>query len=68
MLNDKIELERRKYTGIDALRIPFKIAPLLVTLRICSSIFNAFVPTVLLALSTANFVDTAIEDCIVNQV
>ena len=61
MSKNKTELEIRTYTGIDALRIPFKIAPLLVTLRICLSIFNAFVPTVLLALSTANFVDTAID-------
>ena len=61
MLKNKIELEIRKYTRIDALRIPFKVAPLLVTLRMFFKIFDAFVPTVLLALSTANFVDTAID-------
>ena len=55
-----IELERKKYSGMDALRIPFQVAPILVSVRMFLKFFDAFVPTVLLAFSTANFVDSAI--------
>ena len=60
MSKNETDLPIRKYTGIDALRIPFKIAPILVGLRIFLKIFEALIPTVFLALATANFVDTAI--------
>jgi len=61
MLKSKTELEIRKYTGIDALRIPFQVAPVLVSIRMLMKVFDSLAPTVFLALTTANFVDTAIE-------
>jgi len=57
----KTKLKRRKYKGIDALRLPFQVAPVLVSLRVLLKALDAIVPTVFLALATANFIDTAID-------
>lgn len=56
-----MDLPIRKYTTIDAIRVPFKAAPFLVSLRFVFKIADAAAPTVFLALATANFVDTAID-------
>ncbi|MCL1994803.1 MAG: ABC transporter ATP-binding protein/permease [Defluviitaleaceae bacterium] len=54
-------LKKRKYTNIDILRIPFKVAPFNVVLQIILSLIQAILPTVLFAVGTAYFVDTAIS-------
>jgi len=57
----KNQLKIKKYTAADALRIPFKATPVLISIRILFKILDAIGPTVFIALSTANFVDTAIS-------
>jgi len=61
MQTHKTKLIKRKYTAIDALRLPFQVAPIFVSLRIFLGALTPVVPTVFLALATANFVDTAID-------
>lgn len=53
-------LDKRKYKGIDVLRLPFKVAPFCMVLQMVLALVNAIVPTSVLALATAFFVDTAI--------
>ncbi|MCL1996674.1 MAG: ABC transporter ATP-binding protein/permease [Defluviitaleaceae bacterium] len=53
-------LDIRKYKGIDVLRLPFKVSPFFVVLYFILEFVQAIVPTALLALATAFFVDTAI--------
>jgi len=57
----KLILQKRKYKGIDALRIPFKAAPFFVVVQLSIAFVHALLFTVVLALSTAWFVDTAID-------
>ncbi|MCL1936280.1 MAG: ABC transporter ATP-binding protein/permease [Defluviitaleaceae bacterium] len=53
-------LEKRKYKGIDILRLPFKVAPFLISMYILLSILQAIVPTFLVTVTTAFFLDTAL--------
>ncbi|MBB4827133.1 ATP-binding cassette subfamily B protein [Sporosarcina luteola] len=56
-----MKLEKRKYKKIDILRLPFKVAPFTMILQIALTIIDAIVPTFVMALATAFFVDTAIS-------
>ena len=58
---NETQIEKRNYTAIDTFRIPFKVAPILVSLRLFLKVVDALGPTVFTALATAYFVDTAIE-------
>lgn len=53
-------LEKRKYNAIDIIRLTYKCAPASLLLLLFLTIIDAIVPTSLMALSTAFFVDTAI--------
>lgn len=53
-------LEKRKYNAIDIIRLTYKCAPVSLLLLLFLTIIDAIVPTSLMALSTAFFVDTAI--------
>ncbi|MCL2576148.1 MAG: ABC transporter ATP-binding protein/permease [Defluviitaleaceae bacterium] len=55
-----MKLETRKYKTIDVLKMPLKAAPVAVTLLMLWGIMQAIIPTALLAVATAWFVDTAI--------
>jgi len=55
-----MKLEARKYRGIDVIRLPLRIVPVLVVLQMVLMVVNAIVPTAVMALATAFFVDTAI--------
>jgi len=52
---------KAKYGWFDSIRIPFRIAPLPVLALVAVAVVSAVVPTTVLALATANFVDTAIS-------
>lgn len=54
-------LEKRKYAAIDILRLTYKCAPVSVVLLLFLTVIDAIVPTSLMALSTAYFVDTAMN-------
>lgn len=54
-------LEKRKYSAIDILGLTYKRTPTLTILFILLTIIDAVIPTVLMALSTAHFVDTAMN-------
>lgn len=54
-------LEKRKYAAIDILRLTYKCAPVSVVLLMFLTVIDAIVPTSLMALSTAYFVDTAMN-------
>jgi len=55
-----VTLEKRKYTGIDILRLPFKVAPFSVGLQMVLALVSAIMLTAAMAFATAFFVDTAI--------
>ena len=57
--NHIFELEKRKYKSIDALRLVFRASPLFTVLHGFLCFINAIMPTAVIALATANFVDTA---------
>lgn len=53
-------LHAKKYKTIDAFKIAFRVTPITVVFQFMLSIFiHAIMPTAMLALATANFVDTA---------
>ena len=54
-------LKTKRYTSLDALRIPFKVSPAATIVQLLTSAIQAAVPTVFMALTTAFFVDTAIS-------
>lgn len=55
-----MQLETRKYIGMDILRIPFKIAPFTMVIQLLLYFVQALVETMALAFATAYLVDTAI--------
>jgi|GEM_PF-1605643 len=57
---EKMILETQEYTWVDVLRLPFKITPFLVLLQLLLALVQAIMPTAVMALATAFFVDTAI--------
>jgi len=62
-----MKLEVKNYKALDAIYMPFKIAPFLLTLQVLLVIIQAVLPTILLAFTTAGFVDTAIAILNYNQ-
>ncbi len=52
-------LKQRSYKAFDAIRLSFQASPLCTVLRILLSFIYAIMPTAALAVSTADFVDTA---------
>ncbi len=54
-------LEKRKYSAIDILGLTYKCTPAFTILFILLTTIDAVIPTVLMALSTAHFVDTAMN-------
>ena len=54
-----MKLSQRIYTAFDALRLTFQVSPICATLHLMLSIVHAIMPTAAMALTTANFVDTA---------
>ncbi|MCL2528505.1 MAG: ABC transporter ATP-binding protein/permease [Defluviitaleaceae bacterium] len=54
-------LKTKKYTSLDALRIPLKASPAATILQLLIGAIQAAVPTIFMALTTAYFVDTAIS-------
>ena len=61
MEDNKLILIQKKYKTIDILWISFKIEPFFVVLQILLAIVQAAIPTAVLALSTAFFIDTALD-------
>lgn len=55
-----MRLEKRIYTAIDILRIPFKITPYTMTLKLILNIVVAVGSTSVMALATSSFIDNAI--------
>ena len=53
-------LETRNYKGFDILRLPFRVAPFYVGLQMALALMQAIIPTAIVALATAFFIDTAI--------
>lgn len=56
-----MKLEVRKYKGIDILRLPFMVAPFLITMRLVLEFLQAILPTTIMVFATAFFIDTAIS-------
>lgn len=56
-----MKIDKRTYSVLDTLWIPFKITPLCMSLQMLLVVVHAIVPTAVLALVTAYFVDTAIR-------
>lgn len=56
-----MKLEKRKYKGIDILKLSFKAAPFTVILHMGLTVAEAVFPTSVTAFATAFFVDTAIS-------
>ncbi|AGT42782.1 ABC transporter ATP-binding protein [Treponema pedis] len=56
-----MKLEKRKYTVIDTLRLPFKTAPWAVTLYMLLIVVDAIIMTSVTAIATAFFTDTAMS-------
>jgi ATP-binding cassette subfamily B protein len=56
-----MNLSHKTYQPFDALRLMFKISPILSAVRVLMAVVQALIPTALMALATANFVDTALE-------
>ncbi|MDO5717080.1 MAG: hypothetical protein Q4Q17_04700 [Tissierellia bacterium] len=54
-------LPKRKYKAFDVLRISYQIAPLQSIMLLCITILEGIIPTSILAMSTAYFVDTALS-------
>lgn len=54
-------LEKRKYSAFDILRLTYKCAPIHLIVLMLLTVIEAIVPTSLMALSTAYFVDTAMN-------
>lgn len=54
-------LEKKDYSGIDILKIAFKLSPICVALQLAIVLLQAILTTAIIALSTAFFVDTAIS-------
>ncbi|MDE7222490.1 MAG: ABC transporter ATP-binding protein, partial [Acetatifactor sp.] len=57
----KFFMEKRKYSAIDILRLTYKCAPVSAILLLLLTAIDAIAPTSLMALSTAYFVDTAMN-------
>lgn len=55
-----MRLEKRIYTAIDILRIPFKITPYTMTLKLILNIVVAVGSTSVMALATSSFIDNTI--------
>lgn len=58
--NIKVILEKRKYRAVDILRLSYQVAPIQVILLMILTIVDGVVPTSVMAIGTAYFVDTAI--------
>jgi len=56
-----MELLNKQYKAIDTVKLPFSISPRLICMQIFLTIVQAIIPTALIALATARFVDTAIK-------
>jgi len=54
-----MDLEKRKYSALDFIRIPFKVTPVYMSLVCLLSLIKFLIPTFFMALSIAYFVDTA---------
>ena len=54
-------LPKKTFKSIDVFRLALKISPVIVVLYIAISFISALMPTVAMALATANFVDTAMS-------
>jgi ATP-binding cassette subfamily B protein len=54
-----MQLPQRKYTAFDALRLAFQASPVCFPLYVLLRLIDAVMPAAIMALATANFVDTA---------
>jgi len=55
-----VELRGKKYKTSDIFRLPFRAAPVFVVIKVVVAVLQATMPTVVTALATAFFVDTAL--------
>ncbi|MCL2169617.1 MAG: ABC transporter ATP-binding protein, partial [Defluviitaleaceae bacterium] len=55
-----MELRGKKYKTSDIFRLPFRAAPVFVVIKVVVAVLQATMPTVVTALATAFFVDTAL--------
>lgn len=58
--NKSVTLQKRKYRALDILFLSYQVAPFQVVLLMLLTIIDGIVPTTLMAIATAYFVDTAI--------
>lgn len=54
-------MNKRTYTAIDALYLTFQASPVVAAVHVMLSALQAVMPTAVMALATANFVDTAMN-------
>lgn len=59
--NRQFTLGKRKYGAFDIVKITYKIAPIQIVLLFILTIIDAILPTSIMAIVTANFVDTAVS-------